>query len=285
MNEIETILEQVRLFVVQHAPTDAMRGAVPAALIFLVAGVGLSVLGAKLARFGVTTAFVALGGVAGAGFARELDFHPLIGVLVGGLLIGIIAYQTFRLWVGLGAAVVFSSLVVGTFGYQRVVPYVAEFEQGVQHRAIVVPLPHGRGSDSSPITFAVPTAVEQQAYRDRTPRQWAEEFWAFVTQRDANVARNTKGLATVALLTGLCLGILAVRWALILSTSLVGTVLVTTAVATLLTHSVPESYQAFQHNPGLLGVGVGGFLVTSLILQTMLSRKSPAAKGESAAKS
>jgi hypothetical protein len=274
MNEIETILEQVRLFVVQHAPTDAMRGAVPAALIFLVAGVGLSVLGAKLARVGVTTAFVSLGGVAGAGFARELDFHPLIGVLVGGLLIGIIAYQTFRLWVGLGAAVVFSSLVVGTFGYQRVVPYVAEFEQGVQHPAV-----------AGPITFAVPTTIEQQAYRDRTPRQWAEEFWAFVTQRDANVARNTKGLATVALLTGLCLGILAVRWALILSTSLVGTVLVTTAVATLLTHSVPESYQAFQHNPGLLGVGVGGFLVTSLILQTMLSRKSPAAKGESAAKS
>jgi len=274
MNEIETILEQVRLFVVQHAPTDAMRGAVPAALIFLVAGVGLSVIGAKLARFGVTTAFVALGGVAGAGFARELDFHPLIGVLVGGLLIGIIAYQTFRLWVGLGAAVVFSSLVVGTFGYQRVVPYVAEFEQGVQHSVV-----------AGPITFAVPTTLEQQAYRDRTPRQWAEEFWAFVTQRDANVARNTKGLATVALLTGLCLGIVAVRWALILSTSLVGTVLVTTAVATLLTHSVPESYQAFQHNPGLLGVGVGGFLVTSLILQTMLSRKSPAAKGESAAKS
>ena len=195
-------------------------------------------------------------------------------MLVGGLLVGVIAYQTFRLWVGLGAAVVFSSLVVGTFGYQRVVPYVAEFEQGVQHPAV-----------AGPITFAVPTTLEQQAYRDRTPRQWAEEFWAFVTQRDANVARNTKGLATVALLTGLCLGILAVRWALILSTSLVGTVLVTTAVATLLTHSVPESYQAFQNNPGLVGVGVGGFLVTSLILQTMLSRKSPAAKGESAAKS
>ena len=89
----------------------------------------------------------------------------------------------------------------------------------------------------------------------------------------------------MALLTGLCLGIVAVRWALILATSLVGTVLVTTAAATLLTRSVPESYQAFQSNPGLVGVGVGGFLVTSLILQTMLSRKSPAAKGESAAKS
>ena len=274
MNGIETILEQARLFAVQHAPTDALREAVPAALVLLVAGIGLSVLGAKLARFGVTSAFVVLGGVLGSRFGQEMGFQPLICVLVGAFLIGVIAYQTFRLWVGVGAAVVFSSLVLGTFGYQRLVPYVAEFQQGAQQPAI-----------QSPITFAVPTPVEQQAYRERTPGQWAEEFWAFVTQGDANFAKNTKGLATVALLTGLCLGIVAMRWALILATSLVGTVLVTTAAATLLTQSVPESYQAFQNNPSLVGVGVGGFLVTSLILQAMLSRKGPSAKGESAAKS
>lgn len=274
MNEVETILEQARLFLVQHAPTDALRGAVPAALVFLVAGIGLSVLGAKLARFGITSAFVVLGGVLGARFGQEMGFHPLICVLVGGLLIGVIAYQTFRLWVGLGAAVVFTLLVWGTFGNRQVVTYLTEFQQGAQQPAI-----------QSPITFAVPTPLEQQAYRDRTPWQWVKEFLAFVTQRDVNVARNTKALAIVALLTGLCLGIVAVRWALILATSLVGTVLVTTAAATLLTRSVPESYQAFQNNPSIVGVGVGGFLVTSLILQTMLSRKSPSAKGESAAKS
>jgi len=274
MNEIETILEQARLFFVQHAPTDALRGAVPAALVFLVAGIGLSVLGAKLARFGITSAFVVLGGVLGARFGQEMDFHPLICVLVGGLLIGVIAYQTFRMWVGVGAAIVFSSLVLGTFSYRQVAPYVAEFQQGAQQPAI-----------QSPITFAIPTPMEQQAYRDRTPRQWAEEFWAFVTVRDVNVARNTKALAIVALLTGLCLGILAVRWALILATSLVGTVFVTTAAATLLTRSVPESYQAFQNHPGLVGVGIGGFLVASLILQTLLSRQSPSAKSETSTKS
>lgn len=274
MNEVETILEKARLFFVEYAPTDALRGAVPAALIFLVAGIGLSVLGAKLARFGVTSAFVVLGGALGVQFGQEMGFHPLIGMLVGGSLIGIIAYQTFRLWVGVGAAVVFSSLVLGTFGYQQVLPYVGEFEQGVQRPAV-----------ASPITFAVPTTAEQQTYRDRAPRQWAEEFWAFVTQRDAKIAIHTKWLAIGALLTGLCLGIMAMRWALILATSLAGTALVTTAAATLLTHSVPDSYQAFQNNPSLVGVGVGGFLVTSLILQAMLSRKSPLAKGESAAKS
>ncbi len=274
MNEVEILLEQARLFVVQHAPADALRGAVPAALVFLVAGIGLSVLGAKLARFGITSAFVVLGGVLGAKFGQEMGFHPLICVLVGALLVGVIAFQTFRLWAGVGAAVVFSSLVMGTLGLKLVVPYVGEFENGAQRPTI-----------QSPITFAVPTPTEQQAYRERTPRQWAEEFWAFLSHKNATVARNTKALATVAMLTGLCLGILAVRWALILTTSIVGTALVTTGAAALLTQSVPDSYQAFQNNPSLVGVGIGGFLVTSLILQTMLSRKSPQAKSESASKS
>ena len=181
-NGIETILEQARLFFVQHAPTDALRAAIPAALIFLVAGVGLSVLGAKLARFGITSAFVVLGGALGVRFGQEMGFNSLICALVGAFLIGVIAYQTFRLWVGVGAAIVFSSLVLGAFGYQRVVPYVEEFEQTIQ----------------GPISFAVPTPLEQQAHRDRNLQQWPEEFWAFVTQRDANIAKNTKGLSIVS---------------------------------------------------------------------------------------
>jgi hypothetical protein len=262
MNEIETLLEQARLFAVQHAPAEALKGAIPAALVMLMAGIGLSVLGAKLAKFALTAGFVVVGGALGSWFAREFAFQPLVCVIVGGLLVGLIAYQTFRLWVGVAAALVFSSFVLGTFGYQRVVPYVSQFEQQ-------------QVSVESPIQFALPSPAEQEAYRSRTPRQWASEFWSFLKQQDATVARNTKALAIVAMLTGLCLGILAARWALILSTSLIGTALVTTAMATLLTKSVPASYQAFQNNPGLAGIGIGGFLVTSLVLQTMLSRKSP----------
>ena len=91
------------------------------------------------------------------------------------------------------------------------------------------------------------------------------------------------GIGVVALLTGLCLGLAAARWALIISTSLVGTSFVATGLATLLTHSVPDSYQAFQNNPSVVGIGLGGFLVTSLVLQTLLSRKSTSDKSESKA--
>ncbi len=278
MSEIEILLENARLFVQQHAPSDALRGAVPAAMVMLVAGIALSVLGAKLAKFALTAGFVVLGGAAGSWFARTYGFHPIICVLGGALVIGIIGYQTFRLWVGVAAALVFSSFVLGTFSYKHVVPYVSQFEQR-QTAAQTAP---AEPTIESPIAFALPTPAEAQAYRDRTPGDWWREFWAFVSEQNANVARNTKALALVALLTGLCLGILAARWALILATSLIGTALVTTAMATLVTKSVPASYQAFQNNPSLAGIGVGGFLVTSLFLQTMLSRKSP--KGESASK-
>jgi len=274
MTEIESILEAARTFAAQHAPADVLRSAIPAAIVMLVAGVGISVLGAKLARFGMTTGFVVVGGALGAAFAKEFNFAPIICVLGGALLVGVIGFQTFRLWVGLGAALVFSSLVMGTFGYQKVVPYMSEFRQQTAEPRI-----------ESPIAFALPSREDQVAQRERTPQQWAQEFWTYLTERDAATAQNTKALSLVALLTGLCMGILAVRWALIIATSLVGTVLVTSAMATLLTNSVPESCQAFQRNPSLVGVGVGGFLVTSLILQTMLSRKSAPAADASGNKS
>ena len=106
--------------------------------------------------------------------------------------------------------------------------------------------------------FVLPSPEQAEAYRNRTPRQWAEQLWNFVTEKDVLIERNGKAIALGAMVTGLCLGVLAVRWALILSTSLIGTALVTTAVATLLNDSVPSTYQAFSGNPGLVGMGVGG---------------------------
>ncbi len=275
MNEdIASILEQARQFVLQHAPADLLREAVPFGIICLVAGIGLSVLGAKLSRYGFVCAFAVLGGYLGAFFARQTGFSAPVCAGIGALMIGVIAHQTFRLWVGVAAALVLSSATLGVFGYQQVLPYVGEFEQTVSQ----VPVEAGE-------SFALPSPEQQQAYRDYSPRQWLQGLWAFVAQKDAQVERNGRALALGAMVTGLCLGVLAMRWALILSTSLVGTGFVTTAMATLLTHSAPQSYEAFQQHPVAIGIGVGAFLVTSLIIQTMLTRKAPSAKKEPQAKS
>ena len=270
MNEIETILEQARQLFVTHAPAEMLTQAMPFAIICLVAGIGFSVLGAKTARFGVACAFSLLGGYIGAFFAREAGYSVPVCGMVGALMIGVIAYQTFRLWVGLAAAVVLSAAVLGSFGYQRVLPHMTEFQESLVDSPAAV--------DG---TFALQTPEEQQAYLDRGPREWAEGLWTFVSERDASAASNGRALAIAAMVIGLCMGVLAVRWALIVSTSLVGTSLVTTGMATLLYQSVPDSYQAFQGRPGLVGIGVGGFLVTSLIIQTMLTRSAPAPNANS----
>lgn len=275
MNEdIAAILEQARLFVLQHAPGDLLREAVPFGIVCLVAGIGLSVLGAKLGRFGITCAFAVLGAVIGTFFARETGFSTPACGLVGALMVGVIGYHTFRLWVGLLVAVVLSSAVLGVFGYQRVIPHVAEFQQ-----VSVTPTAESSG------TFVLPSPEKQEAYLKRTPRQWAEDFWAFVAEKDGQIGQRTRSLALGAMITGLCLGVLAVRWALIISTALVGTALVSTGIAAVLTQSVPDSCAAFEQHPNVVGIGMGAFLVSSLIVQTMLTRKAPSGKSEAKAKS
>jgi len=283
MNEVASVLEQLRVFFVQHAPTSMPTGSVPVAVVCLVGGIVLSVLGAKFARFGLTTAFVLLGGLLGAGFADGLSFSRAACIPVGALLFGVIGFQTFRLWVGVASAAVLSAIVLGTFGSQRVAPHVAEFQQ---LSPWVISDSSAQSIPGTTAEYVIPTRDQQTAYVERSPRQWASEFWSYLSERDASTARNGQAIAALTTLGGLCLGLLAVRLALVVSTSLMGTVLVTTGMATLLTHSVPDSYQAFQKNPTLVGVGIGAFLVTSLALQAMLMRKACAAgAGAKSAKS
>ncbi len=59
-------------------------------------------------------------------------------------------------------------------------------------------------------------------------------------------------IGIMAALTGLCLGVVAMRWALILSTAMLGTALVTSGMATLVSHYWPDQgYQAFAERPAV----------------------------------
>jgi hypothetical protein len=271
--EIIAILDHAKLLVQQHAPAELLTEAIPFGIVCLLAGIGISVFGAKLGRFAMTCGFVLLGGFVGSVFARETGFATSVCGLLGALMVGIIGYHTFRLWVGVLVAGVLSTVVLGVFSYQRVLPHVGAFEQ-----AGMVAMAPGD-------VFTIPTPDQQQAYLQRTPKEWVSELWSFVTANDESAQRNGRALGLGAMVTGLCLGVLAVRWAMIISTALVGTALVTTSLATLMTHSVPGSYEAFGRNPNLVGVGMGAFLVSSLILQTLLTRKAPSGKSEGKGKS
>ena len=268
MTEIQTIIEQARLFIVQHAPPGLLGEAVPAAILTLLAGITVAVLGAKLSRPTLTVACAVAGGFVGGYIGRQTTLPTPVCVGFGALMLAVIGYQAFRLWVGLAAAVVFSGLALGTFGYVRVLPHVAAFENGS------APAPIAEGE-----SFVVLTPAEQASYVHPQPEEWVRSCWSYVAQQDASIPKTGRALGLVALVTGLCFGLVASRWALILSTSLVGTVLVVSAIAELLSQFAPEeSYQALHQRPLVAAIAAGAFLLGSLVLQTLLTRPPHAGK-------
>lgn len=270
MNEsIASILEQAKQFVQINAPADLLREAVPFGIICLLVGIGLSVLGAKLARFGMTGVAILVGAWVGVQFSDLTGFAKPVCGLAGAAMLGIVAYQTFRLWVGVVAALVAALVVAGVFGYNRVVPHVEEFNRTAVYATV----------DGS-TAFALPSPDQQQDYLQRGPREWGANLWSYVTSHDPNAERNGKAIVLGAMVTGLCLGVVAMRLALILSTSLLGTGFVTAAITTLGDRAFPGTYETFQTHPTYVGVGVGAFLVMSLVVQTMLTRSAPKEKRE-----
>ncbi len=267
MAEFSTKLEQLRMFLVQHLPTETFANAVPVAILVLIVGIAISVLGAKLARIGVTAGFVGLGAFAGYRFGLHTEFPPPLCALVAAGMIGVIGHLTFRLWVGAAVAVVLASLALGTFSYEKLLPHVTEFEN-----TQMVAMPASAGGSAG---FAVPTPDEQQAYLKRSPRELATQFWDYANLQDVTIERRAQAIGLAALVTGLFLGVVAVRWALVISTSLLGTVLVAGSVGALFASFYPPSYQSFLSHPAVGGMAAGLFMLTSLSLQAMLTRKTP----------
>lgn len=264
MTDLTPIFEHVREFAVQNIPSEFQERTVAIAAIFLVGGIGLSVLGAKLAKPAMTTVLGLLGALGGVVFARNTGIHEAIGGLVGAVMFGTVSHLTFRLWVGVASALVLSTLALGAFSYQEVVPHVKEFDGMMTWSPV-------EGQQK----FTLPSPEEQAANIQPEFKEWASGFWAYATQQDERLPINTQLVGFGAAALGLFLGVIAVRWMLILATSIVGTGLVTTAVATTVAHYSPGSEQTFLSNAGVMGMGVGAFLVSSLILQTLLTRKAP----------
>lgn len=265
MDQVQPIFEQIRLFIEQQVDPKYLThtGAMLAAILGL--GIGLSVLGAKLARFTMTCGFVILGGLAGVYFSRLTGVMAAPCVLAGAAMVGTIGFLSFRLWVGVLAAVVVGALVLGGFGAQRVKPLLADFNPNAVWSAT-----EGEGAYSIPLT-----PEDQQAYRDRTPGERLSDFWAYVNAKDATLTRHGKAIGLGAVLAGMLIGLTASRFTLILTSSVVGTFLVVAGLGGIATAYAPSIYDAGFDNPGILGAAMGAFLVASLIVQTLVTRNAP----------
>ena len=112
MDEINQRGEQARMFFEHHVSPEVtvpLFIAMPIGLI--VVGLGLAVLGAKMAKPALAIAFT-LAGIVGGGLVlgAATGVAPGIGMLIGGLVCGVCGYLLHRLWVGLAAAVLISAV-------------------------------------------------------------------------------------------------------------------------------------------------------------------------------
>ncbi len=267
MTDLSPILNQFRGYLQTQAPamTDNISWV---ALGMVMCGITLAVLGAKFARAGLTTAGVVVGGLTGMYVANAAGYTALFGGIIGAGMLATVTFITFRLWVGVLTAAVFGSVALGTFGYREVAPHVVEFQHGQ-----VMPQPFARGLDVLQSGDMTMTSTDSSIPGE--PKLWLEKFWTFVNQRDKTVALNGKLIGLAAMFTGLFLGVIVVRTMAIVSTSILGTSIALSGVATLLAKMAPTAYTSLQDKPSMLGMGVGGFFVTSIILQTLLTRKAP----------
>lgn len=271
MENLMTFLEQLRDVIPQGQVSEYGSRVMLIALAALVLGISLAILGAKLARFSFTLGFIVLGGFAGKYFGEHYGIAPEICAALGALLIGVLGFLMFRVWAAVLAAAVLTAVVLGVFGFNRVLPHVQTYEPAAPSLSAVPAEVNGPA--------AVPPDYGLSDARERA-QQRLLDFWQHVSSEDATVERVGQVLAIATGLLSLIIGLLSIRLALIVSTAIMGTVLVTVGFATLLAQTLPRVYQTGVENPVIMGMGVGALLVTSLIMQTLLTRQ-PAPENKS----
>jgi hypothetical protein len=263
IEQIADLLSQIAGFVRQHVPPEHLPRADLTAAGLAVAGVVLSTLGAKLARPAVTLLFAGLGVVAAGTFLVQLDLPPVARYVLAAVVFGVVGFAAFRLWVGLGTGVLLAAIAVGAYGSQRILPHWATFTETYPAVSTEYVIP------DEPIADRDPWESLAQSSRD---------FWAHVTAQETDLERDSLLIAAVAGIFGLVLGAIAVRFTLVVSTALLGTLLVVSGLGLGLHALSPGALATLPDHPNVVTGVVLSFLAASLILQTLLTRRPPQAR-------
>ena len=270
MDEINQLGEQARMFFEHHVSPEVtvpLFIAMPIGLI--VVGLGLAVLGAKMAKPALAIAFT-LAGIVGGGLVlgAATGVAPGIGMLIGGLVCGVCGYLLHRLWVGLAAAVLMSMLAGGGYGAQSLVPalqtYDVEFPRMVAGKTDEFTVPE---TDREAKVFS----TEFQQWVDDAG-QWGSGFWKHASAGDTGLTRYLPMVAFGAGLFGLVVGLVAPRFMMISLTSVMGVAFMTSGSTALTQRFEPALYASAMGHPWAMWVACGALLLGSLILQTLLTR-------------
>jgi len=267
MDQLAQYAQQLADLYGQNAPK--LPASLPAAVMTLVFGVAICVLGAKLARWLITVAFAVGGLVAGLSLGGRVDLAPLVTALLGASALGAIGFTLHRLWVGLATGAFLATVAFGVVSTQMVFPHVNEFRE----QQLVA-------------AQADPSRDQAGAVGEAMNAGW-DQFWGmtdsfkqFVAEREPNLQKYGVIAVLFAAALGLLMGIFLCRLTLILFTAAFGTSLIAGGMAMLGHHVEVDMFTLCQQRPDMSALALGAFFVFSIILQTLLTRggdKAPAA--------
>jgi hypothetical protein len=222
----------------------------------LLAGIVLSLAGAKLLRAAVALCFTGAGVALGSILAERFAFSTIVGVLGGAALFGAIGYLLFRPWMALLCGVIAVVVVAGATTAQDLPAVWQGFED---HRIAA-----GAVGDEG---FAIPTAEAQAAEQTMTLAAYGREFVEYVQQYQPELARKTVVMSALAFAIGFFFGLFFHRVAMVLGTVALGTLLIGGAGLLLGERYWPQAVDRVLAHPRI-GLGVAaGWMVLSILTQ------------------
>ena len=93
MNDLAPILQQARAFIEHNVPVEMLQRTVALSILALIIGIGLSVLGAKMAKPALTTALALVGAAFGVAFTQLAGYSCMPGPVVGGAVVDGVSWQ------------------------------------------------------------------------------------------------------------------------------------------------------------------------------------------------
>lgn len=264
MQNYEHLFDQLRAVAEHYLPIEAGQAVLPVAVASLLIGMVLSFSGAKLLRILIVGVFIIGGGACGYALAQSFDFSEVVGIAIGAIAIGAMGFFSYRLWVGIGCAILFACIGLSIYGEQNVLPRFIEYGDMIKARQL-----GGAGE------FNVPSPETQASYMDPDPEEFIEGFWSYLNNQDQSVRRNLLGIALGTGVLGLLLGLLATRFMLVVSTAAIGTIMTATGAVTLLVRLKPETKQVFTDYPQWAVAMFISYLIASVAVQMLTTRKVP----------
>ena len=251
------------------------------AVIAVAVGLVLALWGARLMRAVFVLGLMAAGAWVGIRIARQYEVDPLIGLVIGAGLAGLIGHLLYRWWVGLTAGLCMSAMVV-LAGAPWAVGQAEAFADALLQQATGERLFANAGVAQLPPSASAPagavgpgidwptvvTGLHPPGDQARpTPltclKAWTGRIWTMVP----GGLKNLGILVVLAGLLGLALGVVLPRLTTIVGTSVIGVAAVAAGATHLIWRHWPNTWRSIQANSLWFYGVVGLLLVVSLAFQ------------------